>query len=97
MLLDITVKNVLSFGPPTSLNLLTGYEHRFSDTLPLLKQRYNRKVNPVAALFGANASGKSNLVKVLEKCRRIMIPAERGKERRLPFEPFQLDLSLIHI
>ena len=91
MLLDITVKNVLSFGRPTSLNLMTGYEHRFSDTLPLLKQRYNRKVNPVAALFGANASGKSNLVKVLEKCRRIMIPAERGKERRLPFEPFQLD------
>ncbi|SQG64564.1 putative phage resistance protein [Corynebacterium renale] len=91
MLLDLTVTNVLSFNEPTSLNLIPGREQRGSSQLPLLKERYNRKVNPIAALFGANASGKSNVTKTLDMLKQVVDPRRRVVADRLPYVPFLLD------
>lgn len=91
MLLDLTVANVLSFNEPTSLNLIPGREQRGSSKLPLLKERYNRKVNPIAALFGANASGKSNVIKALKMLKQVVHVERRVVPDRLPYLPFLLD------
>ncbi|MDP6355763.1 MAG: ATP-binding protein, partial [Planctomycetota bacterium] len=44
----------------------------------------------IAALYGANASGKSNLVKAIATARKIILEPSSAKDR-LPLEPFRLD------
>lgn len=88
MLLDFTVSNFLSIDGPLSFNLLPGREQKWSKNLPYLK-KYRRKVNPVAALFGANASGKSNLLSALQTLKDILhTPPQNGA--LLNHRPFEL-------
>lgn len=90
MLLDFRVSNFLSFKKETALNMIPGKEQKFSRSLPLLKSRYGRKVNPVAAIFGANAAGKSNLVAALSALQR-MVHNPAGNDSQLIYHPFLLD------
>lgn len=90
MLLDFRVSNFLSFKKEAALNMIPGKEQKFSGSLPLLKSRYDRKVNPVAAIFGANAAGKSNLVAALSALRR-MVHNPAGNASQLIYHPFLLD------
>ena len=88
MLLDLTVSNFLSIDEPLSLNLVPGREQKWSKNLPYLK-KYRRKVNPIAALFGANASGKSNILTALATLKKILhTPPQNGAS--LYYYPFQL-------
>ncbi|MGS2664783.1 AAA family ATPase [Corynebacterium glucuronolyticum] len=88
MLLDFTVSNFLSIDEPLSLNLVPGREQKWSKNLPYLK-KYRRKVNPVAALFGANASGKSNILTALATLKKILhTPPQNGAA--LYYHPFLL-------
>lgn len=53
------------------------------------------KVLPAAGVFGANASGKSNLLRVLDDMRHMVLDSFRAgdKNSRIPRRPFRLDPS----
>lgn len=89
MLLQLVVENVLSFRDKVVLSLLAadGVPHddvhcvRLPGLPPVLK---------CAAIYGANASGKSNLVKVFELVWRLVVDGTKAGEP-LPLRRFKLD------
>ncbi|MDC4806443.1 ATP-binding protein, partial [Acinetobacter baumannii] len=61
MLVEFSVENLLSFKDRSSFSMVAGKER-------LKKNHVNKAINKIstlklATLFGANASGKSNLIK----------------------------------
>ncbi|MDK8759977.1 ATP-binding protein [Corynebacterium sp. MSK151] len=90
MLLEFGVTNYKSFSEETILTMAASREQRHKQRIPRVKSKYNIRVLPVAGLYGANASGKSNLVSALATLRRILsnpITDDSG----LPYEPYKLD------
>lgn len=63
MLLQFNFKNYKSFRDDATLDLSATKITEFSDRVVGIG---NEKVLPVAAIFGANASGKSNVQKLLD-------------------------------
>ncbi|WP_170319286.1 AAA family ATPase [Polyangium spumosum] len=89
MLLQFAVENFLSFREPMTLSLLAtpGVEH---DARQVLAGPEEREVLRCAAIYGANASGKSNLVKAIEFARRLILTGTRSAEP-IGVRPFKLD------
>ncbi|MFZ4596256.1 MAG: AAA family ATPase [Verrucomicrobiaceae bacterium] len=98
MLLDFQVANYRSFRGPARLTLAAS--HYDSSTLPgnvvptqlpgIIKERFLRG----AAIYGANASGKSNLIRAIFDLQQLVRRShafERGG--RLPFDPFRLNAA----
>jgi uncharacterized protein len=91
MLLQFVVENVLSFRDKAVLSMLAadGVPHseaqcvRFPGLLPVLK---------CAAIYGANGSGKSNLVKAFKAARRIVVDGTKAGEQ-IPLRRFKLEAA----
>lgn len=73
MLLQFTVENVLSFREEAVLSLLAapGVEHAPGQVVEV--EGLPRPVLRVVALYGANASGKSNLVHALQRTAALVV------------------------
>ena len=90
MLIRFIVKNFLSFKEETEFNLLPGRGTRFNHHkydvggIPILK---------LSAIYGANGSGKSNLIKAISTLRSIVILGEIPS--LLLNQKFKLTQSLI--
>ena len=69
MLLQFNFKNFLSFKEEGVLNLLANVDKEHSD---YLIEFGKRSVLPCVAIYGANASGKSNVNKALAFCVKIV-------------------------
>lgn len=89
MLLDLTIGNFRSVYEPASINMVASREQVHRERCPELKSRYGKRVNPVAALFGANAAGKSTFVRALIVLRHIVTDPPRPSES-MPYDPFKL-------
>jgi len=89
MLLQFAVENYLSFRDRAVLSMLAD-ERVTHEPGHVLQGPGGRQILRAAALYGANGSGKSNLVKALAMVRRIVGQGTRGDER-LPIVPFKLD------
>lgn len=89
MLLDLTIGNFRSVYEPASINMVASREQVHRERCPELKRRYGKRVNPVAALFGANAAGKSTFVRALIVLRHIVTDPPRPSES-MPYDPFKL-------
>ena len=89
VLLDLTIGNFRSVYAPASINMVATREQVHRERCPELKRRYGKRVNPVAALFGANAAGKSTFVRALIVLRHIVTDPPRPSES-MPYDPFKL-------
>jgi uncharacterized protein len=66
MLISFSVENFLSFDKEVTFSMIAnGRESQHGDRLVELKSN-NKKVLPIAVIYGGNASGKSNFVKAIE-------------------------------
>lgn len=88
MLISFTVENVLSFRERTTLSMVASREKQHMERLPHL-QGYMRLL-PVAAIYGGNASGKTNLFKAINFARHAVVFGCQP-DARIPVEPFTLD------
>ena len=90
MIAEFTVKNFysirseqkLSFVPSKDTLMEDEYCHQINDNVKLLK---------IGIIYGANASGKSNVLQALDYFRRLMIHCPNDKSEPLPHEPFLMD------
>lgn len=90
MLLEFRVKNFLSIKDEVCLDLNATGITDFEDTNLIKTERY--KVLKGAVIYGANSSGKSNLIKAMSTMRRIVFQSfERSSTSSLDIEPFLLD------
>ena len=91
MLVSFTVKNFRSFKQERTFSMEASSiaEHKTS-----VKTLGRYKVLPLAVLYGANSSGKSNLIKALGCMNRMVHDSVKLNETDfLPYNPFALDES----
>jgi len=89
MLVSLTLENWKSFREETTFSLEIVEDTEYGHRVPVSK-RQGIKVLPIAAIFGGNASGKSNLLKALsfmQDC--VTDPAGEGNLSAA--DPFRLD------
>lgn len=96
MLVEFSVENFRSIKDEARLSLVAGpgKEHRETH---LVTPELNEGVRSVplvrsAALYGANAAGKTNLVRALQAMQHIVTRSDRELQD-LPVAPFQFDLE----
>lgn len=99
MLLRFYIDNFLSFGDETFFDMLPGKNlktnlknHIFSDNSVLKKEKRGSPVCvlPFAAIYGANASGKSNLIEAFRFVKVFVLGRNSKDKEEIPIEPFLL-------
>ncbi|MDO1563632.1 ATP/GTP-binding protein [Neisseria sp. MVDL20-010259] len=90
MLIDFTVSNYRSFREQQNFSMVkTKGDEQPSNTFRIENIK-GLELLKTAAIYGANASGKSNFLKALETMKRIVTnTSQRGD--KLPLAPFKLD------
>ncbi len=90
MLLNFQVANWACFRDPVSFTMEAGPERDADGHLARIGAKSRPlKVLPVAAIYGNNASGKSQFIAALAFLRNLVV--EEYKTGRLPLAPFLLD------
>ena len=72
MLVSFALENWMSFKDPIKLSLVESDCSRKDRIIPKIGQ-YNSGLLPIIAIYGGNASGKSNLVKALQFTQNLVI------------------------
>lgn len=95
MLLQFSISNFKSFHTEVLLNLIPAKSRIHPDHI-LKSEEHGRKVKtlPIAVLYGANASGKSNLVKAISFARKLILEGTRA-EKPINVTPFRLGTDSI--
>ena len=93
MLIQFTIENFLSFKEENTLNMLatTDSKHKHH----LLPNKKKKPLLRTAALYGANGSGKSNLIRAMAFAQDLIVEGTRPKQR-IGVTPFKLDKSCWH-
>jgi AAA15 family ATPase/GTPase len=96
MLLNFQASNVRSFYDTAELSLEATVmaERDVPRSVPWREEtKHPLRVLPAAGIYGANASGKTNLLRAMDDMRRIVLTSFKNTSRstRLPRKPFLLD------
>lgn len=90
MLISFTVENWMSFRDKQTLDMIASGNEDAIWRIPNLEKYDDAKVLPVSAIFGGNASGKSNLLLALKFAKHFI--AEGSKpDKPILVKPFSLD------
>jgi AAA15 family ATPase/GTPase len=94
MLVDFKVKNFRSIKEEQLLSMVASSQKEFVDThtfLPTTSK--NLSLVKTAAIYGANAAGKSNILKALDAMQDIVLESASKYQRgdRIPVKPFLFD------
>ena len=89
MLIRFTLENWMSFRDQVVFSMVAGRERQHARRVPVI-DRYNLKVLPVAAIYGGNASGKTNFFKALNFARALIVRGTHP-DGLIPIEAFRLD------
>lgn len=89
MLINFTLENWMSFRDKTNFTMTATKEQQHGDRLTKLR-KYRSRVLPTAAIYGGNASGKTNFFKALNFAKQFVT---RGSlpDYQINIEPFVLD------
>lgn len=95
MLIQFTVGNYRSFKEPVTLSMVAakiGSKDKELDANTVFKVDDNLSLLTSAAIYGANASGKSNLVAAIRFMRQFVLSSSRDTQAADPIgaEPFRL-------
>ena len=79
MLIEFELSNFLSYEEMATFSMVAGKERTNSETLASVP-KFRLKLLPLAAIYGANASGKSNLINALDFLKTLVTtPKLKGK------------------
>lgn len=92
MLIRFTVENFLSFNELVDFNLIASEESRHSHHVVKGKTPDYLNLLRTSILYGANASGKSNLIRAMGFARDFIVHGV-AKNRPINVKPFKLDSS----
>lgn len=89
MLISFSVENWLSFRDRATFSMVASREKQHAKRVPRI-EKYKMGLLPVAAIYGGNASGKTNLFKALSFARHLVVKGTQP-EAIIPVAPFRLD------
>ncbi|TVR48270.1 MAG: ATP-binding protein [Planctomycetota bacterium] len=89
MIVNFSVGNWMSFRDPAELSLLATSERQHGERVPRSKGLQKRVV-PIAAIYGGNASGKTNLFQALNAMQDLVVEGTKI-DAPIRVEPFRLD------
>lgn len=92
MILRFEVENWMSFRDRVTFCMVATRERQHGERVPRLG-KYQIRGLPIAAVYGGNASGKTNLFKALSFAKKLVVHGTRQPEASIPVEPFRLDSS----
>jgi len=90
MIAEFRVKNFYSIKSEQTLNFMATSDTSMDDEY-CFKVKENVRLLKLGIVYGANASGKSNILKALGFFKRIMLFSPENKTKKIEFEPFLLD------
>ncbi len=91
MLIRFSIKNWMSFKDEACFSMVASPERQHKERVPNL-HKYKMKILPIAAIYGGNASGKTNFFKALNFVKRLVVKGTQI-DSLIACEPFQLDGS----
>lgn len=89
MILSFELENWMSFKETATFSMVASREKQHLGRVPYL-EKYKTHVLPVAAIYGGNASGKTNFFKALKFVRDLVVKGTHP-DAPLVVEPFRLD------
>ena len=92
MLISFRIENWMSFRNQVTFSMVASRERQHSDRVPKLG-KYQTRVLPVAAIYGGNASGKTNFFKALSFAKALVVKGTQP-DSLIPVEPFRLDARM---
>lgn len=91
MLLSFSLENWMSFKGKTSFSMVATKERQHGERIPKV-DKYQTRILPVAAIYGGNASGKTNLFKALNFAKYLIVKGTQP-DSLIQVEPFRLDAT----
>jgi AAA15 family ATPase/GTPase len=89
MIISISIENWMSFRDQVTFSMVASRERQHGDRVPRL-DKYQTKILPIAAIYGGNASGKTNFFKALSFAKTLVVRGTQP-DSLIPVEPFRLD------
>lgn len=94
MLIEFSITNFLSFKEKTTFSMIASSDNTLEDNFINIG---NEKLLKITAIYGANASGKSNLFKILATISSLIKQSNfYNPNTTLPIIPFKLDKEMIN-
>ncbi|MCL2222292.1 MAG: ATP-binding protein [Oscillospiraceae bacterium] len=92
MLVQFSVTNYRSLKDKVTVSLLAGADKEHASDL--IQADGKKQLVPTAAIYGANASGKSNVLMALKTMQDMITgtSAQLLKEKKLPYDPFAFEV-----
>ena len=90
MLIRFTVENFLSFKDEVEFSMVAGRTRRHRDHIISNGKKSDIRLLKAAVIYGANASGKSNLIKAMSFARDLIVKGTTGKQR-IGVNPYRFD------
>ncbi len=90
MLIRFTTSNFLSFNDEIEFSMIPGKSRKHPHHIIKGRSRNNLNILKVGVVYGANASGKSNLIQAMSFAKHLIIEGTRPR-KFIPIKRFQLD------
>lgn len=93
MLISVSIENWASLREKTTFSMLASREKQHGERLTR-SEKYNMRVLPIAAIYGGNASGKTNFFKAINFAKNFVV---RGTQPQasINVNPYRLDSKCI--
>ncbi len=93
MIISFSIENWMSFHGSVSFSMVASRERQHGDRVPKVA-KYQTRILPVGAIYGGNASGKTNFFKALSFVKGLVLRGT-GPNSLIPVEPYRLDSANI--
>lgn len=93
MIISFSVENWMSFRESVTFSMVASRERQHGERLPKIG-RYNTRVLPIAAIYGGNASGKTNFFKAMNFAKMLVVRGTQP-DSHIAVEGFRLDNASI--
>ncbi|MCY3768991.1 MAG: AAA family ATPase [Gammaproteobacteria bacterium] len=89
MIVSFSLENWMSFSEPANFTMVASREKQHGGRVPKVA-KYPIRILPIAAVYGGNASGKTNFFQALSFIKKFVVRGT-SPDNLIPVEPYRLD------